>query len=172
MPSSSSLLLGFVSSLVARCAEPKGKMSFFRCSTSNTAHILFRPLLKCVLFAVCRRSNNNKVLNSVILSVSVFMVYVQSFWSICYNAMFVLPFVWLCNFYTYIDRTISCFTQFLCSDGKLHADSGKYGFFGFYNAFSERFVRTIRTSWCIAIRIAVIAFFTYDWRVAKRAQLG
>lgn len=172
MPSSSNLFLGIVSSLVARCAEPEGKMAFFRCSTSNTARVLSGPLLKCMFFAVCRRGNNNKILNSVILSVAVFMVYVQSFWSICYNAMFVLPLVWLCNFYTYVDRTVSCLTQFLCSDWKLDADSGKHGFFGIYNAFCERFVRTIRTSWCIAIRIAVIAFFTYDWRVAKRAQFG
>jgi len=172
VPSSSNLFLGIISSLVACCAEAKRKMSFFRCSTRNTAHVPSSPLLKFVLFAVRRRSNNNKILNSVILSIFVFMMYVQSFWSICYNAMFVLPLIWLGNFYTYIDRTVSCFTQFFCSNGKLNADSGKYGFFGFYNAFGERFVRTIRASWCITICIAVITFFTYDWRVAKRAQFG
>lgn len=172
MPSTSNLFFRFISSLVARRAKSKGEVAFFSCTTTNTTHVLFGPLLKYVLFAVRGWSDNHKIFNSIILSISVFMVNVHSFWRVRYTAMLVLPLVRLGGFYAHVYKTVSGFVKAFASNGKHYAHLGKYALTHCFNFWCKCFVCAVRTAWSVVIRIAVGTLPTYNRCAAVWARFG
>ena len=170
MPSTSNLFFKFVFSLVARCAEAKGKVAFFGCSAVYAAGVFFGPLLKRMLFAVGGGSNHDKIFEPVILGVSVFVVYMKTFWRICYDSVLVRPAVWLCDFYANIHQSILGFVEFFCANWKRHSNFIQHLLSNGFCFRCKRFIGTVRTSRRIMVSVAVKPLFAYDLSVAKRAQ--
>lgn len=170
MPSTSSLFFRFIFSLVARCAEAKGEVAFFGCSAGNTARVFFGPLLECVLLAMRSGCNQNKIFKTIVLSVSVFMVYVHAFWSLCYQAVFIFPVVWFRNFYANVDQSVLSPMQFFCANGELHANLGQHGATRSLGGICKRFSSAVRAPWCIVVGVAVRSLFAHNGRTTKRAE--
>ncbi len=170
MPSSSKLFLWFVFSLVARGAEAKGKMAFFCGSTVNTANVFFGPLMQRMLHTMLGGCNKQQIVNVVIKRIAVFVVYVHTLWGICYNAMFVLPLIWLGNFYAHIHKAITRFMQSLATNGKRDSKFLQNLTLCVFNSICHCFVSAIRASRGVVVSIAVRPFCTYDLGIAKRAK--
>lgn len=169
MPSTSSLFGRLVFSLVARCAEAKRKMAFFCCSAYNAAWVFFCPCSNSVRAAVLLRIDKQQVLNSVILCVFIYMMYVYAFWGVSHNSMFVLPFIWLCYFHLNVYKSFSRGMQSSAPNRKTDTNRIQNALTYRLNLWCKRFICAIRASWCVVVRIAVSAFFPYDRSTAKRA---
>jgi hypothetical protein len=170
MPSTSKLLLWLVFPLVARCAKAKGKVAFVCRSTVYATWVFFGPLLERMFFTVSSGGNYDKVLKPVILRVSVFVVYVQSFWRTCHDTVLILPLVGLRNFYAHIDQPISGFVKFFCANWQRHSDFVQHLPSRSFSFWREGFVCAVRASRRVVVSVAVRPLFAYDLSIAKRAQ--
>lgn len=170
MPSTSKLFLRLVLSLVARCAKAKGEVAFLGRSAVYAAYVFFGPLLERMFFAVGRWSDNDKVLKPVVLRVSVFVVYMQSFWRVCHDAVLIPPQVWFRNFYAHVNQPISGFVKFFCANRKQYSNFAQHLLSHSFGLWREGFVCAVRASWRVMVSVAVKPLFAYDLSVAKRAQ--
>jgi len=169
MPSTSNLFFRFIFSLVARCAEAKGKVSLFCCSACNAACVFFCPSGNRMRISMLLRSDKPKIFNLVVLSVFVYVVYMYAFWGVGHNAVLILPLVWLCCFHLNIHKPIARFVQSFTSNRKADTNFVQDLFANRFCLGSERFVRAIWASWRVVIGVAVGSFFPYDGSTAKRA---
>ncbi len=164
----SSLFSLWVYTLITRCTQTVGKMSFFLRSTLRTADKMTRPLGNTVRFSVFFWGYQNKIFQSVILSVSIFMMYMNTFWSSSKNPMLVFPFVWFGNFYSYVDTTITCFVKTFTSHGKLYPNLIYNSLLSCFDFIGHCFICTVWAARSVVIGIAVNAFFTDNRNIAKR----
>lgn len=172
MPSTSKLFFRFIFLLVARCAKTKGKMAFFCRSASNATRMSFCPRSYSMCITMLLWSNKLKIIKSVILGIFVYVVYMHSFWSVSYNSMLVLPFIWLCCFYLNIHKPFSRFVQPQTTNSKPDSNFLEYApAYSFYLRI-KRFICTVGASGSVVVGIAVNAFFPYDRGVAKRTRFG
>lgn len=168
MPSTSSLLLGFIFSLVACCTKAKGKMSFFCRSTCNATRVFFCPSRNNVSRFVFLWSNKPKIFWSIILSVFVYVVYMNAFWGLGHDAVLVFPLVWFCCFYLNIYKSITSFMQPQTSNWKLNTDFVQDLLANCFCLWGKRFICTIRASWRVVVGVAVGSLFAYDGGATKR----
>ena len=159
-----------VLTLVAGCTQPVGQMTFFNSATGNTLNKVSRPLGNQMLFAVFFWANKYKVTKTVILRISVYMMYVHALWCIGNNAMFIRPFVWLSDFYLYIRKALAGHMQTGATYGKFYPHLIQYALAGFKNFGREGFMRTGRTTRRIGVGLAVSTLPTYNLGIAKWAK--
>ena len=123
-------------------------------------------------FSVFFWRNQNKIVQSVILSVAIFMMHMHAFWSRSKHSMFVLPFIGLGNFYSYVYTTIAGFVKTLASNGKLYANLVYHALLGCLYFISHCFICASWATRRIVIGIAVNTFFADNRGIAKRAWFG
>lgn len=123
-------------------------------------------------FSVFFGRNQNKIVQSVILSVAIFMMHMHAFWSSSKHSMFVLPSIWLGNFYSYVHTTIACFVKTLASNGELYTNLVYHSLLGCLYFISHGFICASWATRRIVIGIAVNTFFADNRGTAKRAWFG
>lgn len=170
MPSKSKLFFWLVFSLVARCAKAKREVALFCSSTGSTANVLSGPLLQCVLHSMRSRCDKRQIFNIVIKSISIFVMYVHTLGRVCYDSVLIFPFVWLCNFYAYIQQAVPRFVQSFSANRELFSYFRKNLLANVLCRFRECFSSALRATWCVVIGVAVKPFSPYDLRTAKRAK--
>jgi len=121
MPSSSRLFFGWVLSLITSGTQTMREMFLFNSSASSTTSKFARPLRNQMLSPVFFWANKHKVFNFIVLSISIFMVYVHTFWRVCNYTVFISPFVRFSNFYLRIYKAFPRNVRAYTSDWK--ADS-------------------------------------------------
>lgn len=169
MPSTSNLFFGFVFSLVARCAKTKGEVAFFCRSAFNATRMLFCPRSNGMCITMLLWSNKLKIFKSVILGISVYVVYMYALWGIGYNSMLVLPFIWFCCFYPNIHKSLSRLVQPQTTNRKPDSNFFKHALAYSFYIWGKRFICAVGASRSVMVSIAVGAFFPYDGGAAKRA---
>lgn len=123
-------------------------------------------------FSVFFGRNQNKIVQSVILGVAIFMVHMHAFWSRSQHSMFVLPFIWLGNFYSYVHTTIACFVKALTSKRELYSNLVYHSPLGCLYFISHCFICASWATRRIVISIAVNTFFADNRGITERAWLG
>ena len=166
MPSSS--FFRWVLSLVAGGTKPVRQMAFFGSTTSDTPAEVARPLRYSMFFTVLFWANQYQVTKAVVLRIPVYVVHMYSFWRICNNTMFVIPAVWLCNFYLYIRKTIAGFMQTGTTNRKFHTYLIQYAVPNLKNFRRKGLIRTISAAWGIMVRVPVSTFLSHNGDATKR----
>ena len=172
MPSKSNLFSRFIFSLVARCAKTKGEVAFFCCAAFNATRVFFCPRSDSVRIAMFLWCNKLKIVQSVILGVSIYVMYMDPFWGVGYNAMLVFPFIWFCCFYLNIHKPFSRLVQPQTTNRNLDSNFFKNAPAHSFYLWSKRFICAIGASGSVVVGIAVGALFPYDGGAAKRAWFG
>jgi len=116
--------------------------------------------------------NQNKIFQSIVLSVAIFMMHMHALWCGSKNSMLVLPFVWLGNFYSYVHTAIACFVKTFAANRKLDANLIYYSLLGCLNFISHCFVCASWATRSIVVGVAVNTFFADNRSIAKRARFG
>ena len=143
------------------------QMSFFCCFAIYATQKFTRPLRNNMGISMFLGCYQNKIVQTVVLSIAIFMMYMNTLWSICKNAMFVFPFIWLCNFYSNVNTSIAGFMKTLASNWKLNANLIYNSFFSCFCLFGQSFIGTIRTARGIMVSIAISPFFANNGISAK-----
>ena len=143
------------------------QMFFSCCSAIYATQKFTRPLRNNMGISMFLGCYQNKIVQTVVLSIAIFMMYMNTLWSICKNAMFVFPFIWLCNFYSNVNTSITSFMKTFASNWKLNANLIYNSFFGCFHLRRQSFICTIRAARSIMISIAVSPFFANNGIAAK-----
>ena len=158
-------------SLVARCAQPKRKMSFFCGSAIYALNKIASPFCNSVFVAMLFWTNKHKIARAVILSVSVYMMYMHPLWRICYNAMLVLPFARFGNFYQHIGEAVTSRMQTSATDRTFYANLAKYAQTYFTNFRRNRFICTVWAAGSIMVSVPITTLASKYRSTTKRAWL-
>jgi len=170
MPSSS--FFGRVGSLVTRSTQTMRQVPFL-CSFAHCAAYKFtRPLRNNVLSTMFFRADKGKIFRPVIERVSVFMVNVYSFWSVCNDTVLIRPFVRLCNFYLHIGKAIASFVQARASYRSLNSNLFQDTATSSKNFRRKCFIGTFRATRGVVVRLSIFAFPSYNGSAAKGTGFG
>ena len=156
-------------SLVACCAQAMRQVPLFSCTASCAARVFSGPLGEHMFFHMFRVRQHQKVFNSVVERVTVYVMDVGSFWGARYNPMFVVPHVRLCDLYKNVDEAFFRFSKAFGADragDSYFRDDSK---FGVSYRVRERFVGAIRAAGGVLVGVSVFSLLANNLGSAKWA---
>jgi len=156
-------------SLVACRTEAKRQVSFLSSAASHAMCVFSCPLGSYVFLHMLCVREYQKVFNSVVERIAVYMMDVGSPWGASNNPVFVIPYVWFCDFYKNVDKT---FSRFYKAFGAYRASNSHFrnnAKFGSFYSVRECFTSTVCAARRVLVRVAVFSFLPNNLGAAKWA---
>lgn len=146
-------------------------MLFLGCPAQLTAGVGPRPLHERMGFSVLLWSSQNKVVQSIVLGVPIFVVHMRIFRGRGEDPVFVLPAVGGRGLYLHIHQPLFGFMQSSAPDRKHYTNLVEYTPAGGFCFGSKRLIGAIRAARGVVVSIAVRPLLTYNRSAAIGAGL-